>query len=192
MRGPSVIISYHVQFFGHQGERGWVPATRLIRYEGVEKLHAYCDKQKNNVRNKSKELYSTEVSKAKMAGWNLAIQDADHAAAMEITERKLAYTYVYVKPEKGKKPKKAPKRKLEDSTDDSTTAPPVKKIKQEENVLTLYDLKVARFVAYCQKNRDAVRAANPDCTELAQEMLLKKQWMELSEEERYVSKTFYQ
>ena len=84
-----------MQFFGNEGERGWVNHRSLIPFEGREAFEKWAAemRQKNK---KNAKLYI--VMPRRQKAWNIAMKEAARALPMSHQERKHTFTFQYVLP----------------------------------------------------------------------------------------------
>ena len=83
---------YHVQFFGDDGERGWIPESRMLPFEGEEAFQRYAQEKIAQDR-KNRAYY--EVRPSRMKGWLVSVRAANEALPMTRNERKVHFTFVY-------------------------------------------------------------------------------------------------
>lgn len=67
--------SYHVQFFGNECHRGWIPDTRMTTYEGTEEHLKWLEKMKNEM-GKSKRKDYEICKKQRRPAWDVACDEA--------------------------------------------------------------------------------------------------------------------
>ncbi|XP_064604086.1 histone-lysine N-methyltransferase NSD2-like isoform X2 [Liolophura sinensis] len=93
---------YHVQFFGNEGERGWVTETGTLPFEGKRQLEDYFKAMQMRVTHKQRAQYKLDVSARRRHAWEIAYKNAEEALPLSNSERKQKYTYVYeLGPSKG-------------------------------------------------------------------------------------------
>ena len=170
----------------------------MIEFKGVKHLHDYCAEMRKNSKIKAiKDKYNTDVNKFRIANWTQAVREAEKATKMDSTNRKLVYTINYITPTKKNKvivKNKSVKRKLSDeNTPEETTVktedePKAKRLRIDNGskIKKLKDipLEVAGFVAYCTETRPSVHAENSTLGTHDLELLLKKKFLELTEDEK--------
>ena len=134
---------YHVQFFGNEGERGWVNHRSLIPFDGREAFEKWAAEMRQKNRKTAKQYM---VLPSRQKAWDIAMKEAATALPMSLQERKQTFTFHYVLPPQStpstsspansvpgttKSPKRQThnKRKLQDGTP-STSGPPRKKLKR--------------------------------------------------------------
>lgn len=67
---------YHVQFYGDECERGWVPETASIDFEGVEAFDEFCRRM---VKEHGKDKKNYQVVPNRRAAWDIAVEHAEQA-----------------------------------------------------------------------------------------------------------------
>lgn len=89
------LVQYHVQFFGDEGERGWINEGAIIPYEGVEAFNKFCDEMKV-VHKKERQNYTVPPRRVK--AWNVAVRSAEEAYPMTRVFRVHRFAFVYDQP----------------------------------------------------------------------------------------------
>ena len=204
---------YHVQFFGDEGERGWIPESRMLPFEGEEAFQRYV--QEKVAENKKNRAWY-EVSARRRKAWMIAVRAATEALPMTRNERKVTFTFTYHIP--GLQPKEAgpeggqeevslypttpdgmeilpngvvrkkrgrPSRGKGQESSNGIT-PPAKRRRKSPDVgaSPLANKSVAQYMVFCQKRGEVIRKENPEMTEEAVEAKLKEQWGQLDEEQK--------
>ena len=88
----SVMRQYHVQFFGDEGERGWVGENAVMPYEGRTAFQQLCARMLARDR-KNEKLYS--VPSRRLRPWTVAVDYAEDAYPMNRAERVRNFAFVY-------------------------------------------------------------------------------------------------
>lgn len=94
-RRQGTLVQYHVQFFGDEGERGWINEGAIIPYEGVEAFNKFCDEMKV-VHKKERQNYTVPPRRVK--AWNVAVRSAEEAYPMTRVFRVHRFAFVYDQP----------------------------------------------------------------------------------------------
>lgn len=84
-----------MQFFGDEGERGWINEGAIIPYEGVEAFNKFCDEMKV-VHKKERQNYTVPPRRVK--AWNVAVRSAEEAYPMTRVFRVHRFAFVYDQP----------------------------------------------------------------------------------------------
>lgn len=83
---------YHVQFFGEEGERGWVQESSAIPFEGRTKFDNFCQ---DMIKEHKKEKKNYTVALNRRRAWEVAVSSAEHARTMPRVRRVEEYVVVY-------------------------------------------------------------------------------------------------
>ncbi|XP_060071280.1 histone-lysine N-methyltransferase NSD2-like [Ylistrum balloti] len=207
---------YHVQYFGHEEERGWLFSSSIMEFQGRKQYEDHKSELLKNAKKQGKQrlekLY--KVSNSRAAAWNIAIKEAEEALPMSRNERKQHYTYVYAS--KDSEDSKASdktvsksdtkteadivkdtrKRKRKSDKDESGATATAKRKKletansSEPVVSPRQGSGDGSFDVFCQKHRDSAKEEHPDLDETALVAYLKQQWCMMSKKQkaRYRSK----
>ncbi|XP_041368647.1 histone-lysine N-methyltransferase NSD2-like isoform X2 [Gigantopelta aegis] len=130
--GFKVIRAYHVQFFGNEGERGWINESSTMPFEGKEQFFKYGDQCIANAPNKKQKTVlsqSFKVKPSRRPAWEVGVAGAEEAVPMDRNERKQKLTFVYILPETKEKVQ------IKDSADTELTRQ--KKAKASESTTDL-------------------------------------------------------
>ncbi|XP_033756392.1 histone-lysine N-methyltransferase NSD2-like [Pecten maximus] len=207
---------YHVQYFGHEEERGWLFSSSIMEFQGWKQ---YEDRKAEALKNAKKhekarleKLY--RVSNSRMAAWKIAIKEAEEALPMSRNERKQHYTYIYESKDSGDSKKvndkgetdikieennslkdtKKRKRRAEKEEPSITATAKRKKVETANSSEPLVSPRQGSgdgsFDVFCQKHRDSAKEEHPDLDETALMAYLKQQWCMMSKKQkaRYRSK----
>ena len=126
-----MIRAYHVQFFGNEGERGWINESSTMPFEGKEQFFKYAEQSVANAPNKKQKTMlsqSFKIKPSRRPAWEVGVAGAEEAVPMDRNERKQKLTFVYILPETKEKVQ------IKDSTDTELTQK--KKTKNTENELS--------------------------------------------------------
>nr|CAD7260761.1 unnamed protein product [Timema shepardi] len=87
---------FHVQFYGDNGRRSWVPASGLIPYEGVEAFNKLSEetlsKLKKYERKQATAFIVRPTSKIK---WDVSVQESEQAFHLSRTQRIQEFSFKY-------------------------------------------------------------------------------------------------
>ncbi|GFO24564.1 histone-lysine N-methyltransferase [Plakobranchus ocellatus] len=124
MKGETRAVRlYHVQFFGDECERGWIAEPSLMDFKG--KLD-FLEKAKEAVKKTPKKGQTSynpfTVKESRQDAWNIAVDEAEHAASLTLEDRKLQYTFQYCFVDKSRKESRLTEKT--DIQDISKTSPP--------------------------------------------------------------------
>ena len=92
---------YHVQFFGDEGERGWVNENAVIPFEGRAAFEKFCE---NMIAIHKKDRQNYIVGARRLKAWNIAVAYAEEAFPMTRVFRVHHYAFVYDSPSLTKDP----------------------------------------------------------------------------------------
>ena len=186
---------FHVQFFGDEAERGWIPATRMLLYKGEREFNKFANEMMLKDK-KNRKWY--EVAPRRRKAWEVAVSAAEAAFLLSREDRKLNYTFTYKLP-KGKKnettaadnkietsgsippKKKAYKRRLTESSAGDGITPPRKRHQRDS---LMANPSMTQFAVYCLKRKDSVKAEHPDFKDEDVENCLRERWGQMEEDER--------
>ena len=85
---------YHVQFFGEEEERAWIPETRLELYISKD-AHLKWLAMKRKASKSSRKVYSEAPPGRRRGAWDIACLESEDAISMDRPTRRAQYTLVY-------------------------------------------------------------------------------------------------
>ncbi|XP_059149000.1 histone-lysine N-methyltransferase NSD2-like [Physella acuta] len=109
-----IIRSYHVQFFGNEVERGWVNEPSLMLFEGKLNFLEKAQTELTRQCKRGKSAYNPyKINISRRHAWNIAVDEAEQAMALSLTERKVQFTFEYVFMDELKKEQQLKKEKVD-------------------------------------------------------------------------------
>lgn len=85
---------YHVQYFGHEREHGWLAEKNMMPYESLAHFNANCPEMKANIKAGQTASYLDLVRQSRKAAWVIATQESEEAYAMSKEDRAEKLTYL--------------------------------------------------------------------------------------------------
>ena len=177
---------YHVQFFGDEVERGWIPQSSLLKYEGKVKFLEMAEKELCKHGKSNSKYNPFRVKDNRKQAWEVAVEEAEEALPLTLEERnrQYAFEYMFLTQEDLKKrkslisndsnedikSKRGRKRKL--PSDDLSPKAKRKKMEKNANNSPIE----ASFEEYYAHHFSAVNEENPQWDENRVYEFLKKQW----------------
>lgn len=204
---PGKQRQYHVQFFGDEGERGWMTEGAMLPYEGRQQFEVWRKEKLNKAKGRDRQRY--QVTDRRRTAWEIGVASAEYAFQLTLSERRAQCTFQYVLPPDKKTEAAAAaaaaeaeaeapsttggkKRKLSQGVEPDTPIQPKKKRRRRSKLSdstagtsnTMTDQSAAQYYVFCQKRRDQVRRQHPAYTEKQLEKQLKQQWEALSDDDK--------
>ncbi|CAG5130472.1 unnamed protein product, partial [Candidula unifasciata] len=91
-----VVRSYHVQFFGNEGERGWINEPSLMLFEGKLKFLDMAQTEVSKGKRGKSAYNPFKINISRRHAWNIAVDEAEAAMPLSKEERNVQYTFEYV------------------------------------------------------------------------------------------------
>lgn len=166
----------HVQFFGDEGERGWLFESSAIRYEGKEAFEQFCKvMQEKDKRNKK--IYSITGHRRK--AWEVAVRSAEQALPMSKAERQQLFAPM-PEPVEAESAETVKKRRASKEA----PQPPASKKTKRSLTSPMENQSMAQFTVFCMRRRDAVKREHPGYTPQQVDELLQAQWNTLDADQK--------
>ncbi|XP_055956003.1 histone-lysine N-methyltransferase NSD2 isoform X2 [Patella vulgata] len=217
--GARIQRMYHVQYFGNEGERGWISESSSLSFTGLKDFLDYADERVKSATksNKVKITQTFRVLPSRKMAWDIGVAQATEAYGYSNEERQEKFTFVYdLKSNKSKDnsatPKGSPtkkqgkKRKMEEddlsneSVEDTPVENKTKRQKTEgsdndsSSVKALFTRPKAvkyepSFDTFYHKHEDSVLDEHPDWSAEEVKEHLSQQWSLMSEKQKARYKT---
>ncbi|XP_061485788.1 histone-lysine N-methyltransferase NSD2 isoform X2 [Rhineura floridana] len=89
---------YHVQFFGDAPERAWVFEKSLVPFKGEEQFEQLCQESAKHSITKAEKIKMLKPVSGKLRPqWEMGVKQAKDALSLTMDERKVKYTFIYVR-----------------------------------------------------------------------------------------------
>ncbi|XP_053243713.1 histone-lysine N-methyltransferase NSD2 [Podarcis raffonei] len=89
---------YHVQFFGDAPERAWVFEKSLVPFKGEEQFEQLCQESAKHSLTKAEKIKMLKPVSGKLRPqWEMGVKQAKDALSLTAEERKVKYTFIYVR-----------------------------------------------------------------------------------------------
>nr|CAD7399455.1 unnamed protein product [Timema poppensis] len=143
---------FHVQFYGDNGRRSWVPASGLIPYEGVEAFNKLSEETLSKLKKyERKQATSFIVRPTSRIKWDVSVQESEQAFHLSRTQRIQEFSFKYPQTmslkqkqisepylsEQSEKPLKKPLKRKAEETPSPKKRKYVKKVKLNLGVVPL-------------------------------------------------------
>nr|CAD7406841.1 unnamed protein product [Timema cristinae] len=87
---------FHVQFYGDNGRRSWVPASGLIPYEGVEAFNKLSEETLSKLKKyERKQATAFIVRPSSRIKWDVSVQESEQAFHLSRTQRIQEFSFKY-------------------------------------------------------------------------------------------------
>uniref|UniRef100_A0A670I2X2 Histone-lysine N-methyltransferase, H3 lysine-36 specific n=1 Tax=Podarcis muralis TaxID=64176 RepID=A0A670I2X2_PODMU len=93
-----IFRQYHVQFFGDAPERAWVFEKSLVPFKGEEQFEQLCQESAKHSLTKAEKIKMLKPVSGKLRPqWEMGLKQAKDALSLTAEERKVKYTFIYVR-----------------------------------------------------------------------------------------------